>query len=143
MHPEMLVRENNIAKHAETLKSLGLNKSFEEAMGLPPKRKSAGKGSSGRKTKCARAEIEGDSDHKDGEDGEDDKDDNDNEEPPLLHTPRPQHGKVDMPCPAPKEWACKAKDALEVAEFGVVWAGLVKQWYLHEEGKGFVAPVSF
>jgi hypothetical protein len=89
------VRKNNIAKHKETLKSLGLDKSFSELMGLK-KGKTAGMkrkvvGKTGRKAKAKRTRGEGDDNDEDDEDDEgsdSEEDDEEDEEDDTPVTPR-------------------------------------------------------
>jgi hypothetical protein len=136
-----LERENNVARNNETFVRLGLNKTFEEAIGLPSKKgrkRKRGEKSAGRKSKRQREEAE--------EGGcSDIEDDNDEEEadPPVAHEPRVQRAKPAAKPVAVKEWAQKARKMLEEKNFGPEWMELVQVWYHREEGKGFVAPVSF
>jgi hypothetical protein len=147
-----LIRENNIAKNRETMKRLGLDKSFEEMqeeMGGGAgkgKRKTAGATGNGkpggRKTKRTRVDADGGS----GGDDEEDYEDDDGEDVVLASKPpaqpRAQRMKPTAAKPAPKEWVLKAKTLLEEKAFGGLWPELVEQWYLREESKNFVSPVS-
>jgi hypothetical protein len=147
MSEYMLVCKNNITKHKETIKVLGLDKTFEELMGLLPKkgqgkRKWTGKKGGGRSKwqheEAYMSEGEGDDEENEEED-EDNKDDNNL---PARHEPCAQCAKPAAKGPAPKEWILKARKALEVNDFGTSWSELVGVWYLREESKGFVIPVS-
>jgi hypothetical protein len=151
LSPYELVRENNIAKHKEVLKSLGLDKSFSELMGIKKgaapgggKRKKTGGGGRGRKAKRAR-EDRGDEDEQSGSGEEEDEEEEEEEEEetsaPPARAPRAQCTKAAPARAAPKEWVVKAKNLLEDESLGEAWAQLVRLWYLREEGKGFVAPV--
>jgi hypothetical protein len=124
-----LVRENNIARNKEMLKKLGLDKSFNDVMGLTKsgeKRKAEGSG--GRKAKQGRGETE-------------EEDEGENDTPPAPRAARPMRAKPIAQRPPPKEWAKKAKTLLEEKDLGEAWKELVIQWYAHEEKKGFVSPV--
>jgi hypothetical protein len=144
-----LVRENNIAKHKETLKSLGLDKSFNELMGLKKgktagvKRKAVGK--KGRKGKSKRLRGEnGDDDEEDedeDEEGSDSGEDEEDDTPVAPRAPRLQRT-IASRTTAPKEWIVKAKKMLEKEELGATWDELVVEWYRREERKGFVSPVT-
>ncbi|KAJ7810808.1 hypothetical protein B0H14DRAFT_3756640 [Mycena olivaceomarginata] len=126
-----LVRANNIAHNKELLTNLGLNKTFEEAMGLPTTRatrksgqKSGGKGGRGRKAK--RARVEGERTSSDEEEEEDEEEDEEEEsgdeevqEPPAT---REKRAKPTPKAAAPKEWAKKAKALLEEGDSGLLWS---------------------
>jgi hypothetical protein len=97
MSEYMLVRENNIAKHKETIKALGLDKTFEELTGLPPKkgqgkRKWTGKKGGGRskrqREEAHTSEGEGDDEENEEEDEDDEGDDRDDDKPPARREPR-------------------------------------------------------
>jgi hypothetical protein len=141
-----LVRENNIARNKEMLAKLGLDKSFNEHMGIT---KGAGKrtnsgGTTGRKVKRARRQGEKEADgHSEEEDDEDEDDEEDDAPRPAPHpAPRPLRAKPAAHRAAPKEWVVKAKKSLEEDDMGPKWVELVGEWYRREEGKGFISPVS-
>jgi flagellar biosynthesis GTPase FlhF len=142
-----LVRANNIAHNKELLANLGLNKTFEEAMGLPTTRaarksgqKSGGKGGRGKKAK--RARVEGERTSSDEEEEEDEEEESGNEEVQEPPATREKRAKPTPKAAAPKEWAKKAKALLEEGDSGLLWSELVEQWWLREQGKGFISPVS-
>jgi hypothetical protein len=138
-----LERENNVARNNETFVRLGLNKDFEEAIGLPSKKggkRKRGEKNAGRKSKRQREGAE-EGGYDDGE-GEDDKLKEDGDLP-AASEPCSQRAKPAAKPVAVKEWAWKARALLEEKNFGPEWLELVQVWYHREEGKGFVAPVSF
>jgi hypothetical protein len=138
-----LQRENNVALNNETFVRLGLNKTFEEAIGLPSKKgekRKRGEKNAGRKSKRQRERAE--------EGGYDDEEDEDEEleedgDLPTAGDPRPQRAKPVAKPVAVKEWARKARALLEEKNFGPEWMELVEVWFQREEKKGFVSPVSF
>jgi hypothetical protein len=138
-----LVRENNIARNKEELKRLGLDKSFNEAMGLTKQGgKCKAKGGGGRKAKHGRSEAEEGNESEE----EDDVNEDDEEENNALAAPCiawPQRAKPGAQHPAPKEWIKKARPLLQQQDLGKAWEELVVQWYTCEEKKGFILPVRF
>jgi hypothetical protein len=144
------VRANNIAQNTEMIASLRLNKMFEEALGLPSKKagtrksgqKSGGRGGGGRKAKRAR----GEGGRLSSEEEDDEEDEEEEEEEEEEREPRPAREKRAQPTPeaaAPKEWAKKARAMLEDIDFGLPWTEVIDQWWLREQRKGFVSPVSY
>jgi hypothetical protein len=137
-----LLRENNIARNKELLATLGLDKTFNEKMGMEKKGPAAKRvrsgGPAGRKAKRSKGqdeEVSGAS--KEDEDNEEEED----EPTPALRA-RTQRVKPAVRRAAPKEWVVKAKKALEQDDMGPEWVELVREWYRREEDKGFVSPVS-
>ncbi|KAJ7354141.1 hypothetical protein DFH08DRAFT_955553 [Mycena albidolilacea] len=113
-----LVRKNNIAKNKETIKALGLDKTFEEMQemgrraGKGKHKESGARGKGGCKTKHPRVDKDGGS----GGDEEDYEDDEGEDSVPASKPPaqpRAQHMKPVAAKPAPKEWVLKAKALLE------------------------------
>jgi hypothetical protein len=145
-----LVRENNVAKNHEILVSLGLDKSFEEVMGLPKKkaggkvgaqkRKAGGKvgAQKGGRRAAKRARGEGNCEEEDYKGNSEDEDD---DIPPRA--PWDPCAKPTPKVAVPKEWVKKAEASLERGKFGPQWGELVEQWYLYEKNHGFVCPVMF
>jgi hypothetical protein len=140
------VRANNVTRNTEMIASLGLNKTFEEALGLPSKKagtrksgqKSGGRGGGGRKAKRARGEG--------GRLSSEEEDDEEDEEEEEEREPRPAREKRAQPTPevaAPKEWAKKARAMLKDINFGLPWTEVIDQWWLQEQRKGFVSLVSY
>ncbi|KAJ7837368.1 hypothetical protein B0H14DRAFT_2589225 [Mycena olivaceomarginata] len=135
-----LVCANNITHNKETLANLGLNKTFEEAMGLPAKKargrklgqKLGGKGGGGGKAKNVRGEGERTLSDED----EEEEEEKEEEEPCPAQE---KHIKPTPKAAAPKEWVKKARVLLEEGDFGLLWSKLMEQWWL--QGKGFVSPM--
>jgi hypothetical protein len=133
-----LVRENNIATNHELLVSLGLDKSFEEAMGLKRK-KAEGKNKKGRR---ASKRVRGEGEADDEVCSEEEEEEEEEEEPVAPRVPRPSREKPAPKAPAPKEWVKKAEKLLQGDSFGPLWTQLVAQWRLREEQTGFETSVS-
>ncbi|KAJ6541369.1 hypothetical protein B0H19DRAFT_1268382 [Mycena capillaripes] len=138
LSPYKRVHKNNITKHQELLKNMGLDRPFNEVMGWNKNRKKqkrwvvAGKGKG-----VKRARVEGQDEEDDKENKkENDKDEEEEENVQPACKPRTQCALVGPSCPAPKEWVVKAK-SLEDAALGLAWCKLVKEWYTREEGKGY------
>jgi hypothetical protein len=123
-----LVRENNVAKNHEILVSLGLNKSFEEVMGLQ-KKKAGGKvgAQKGRRRAAKRAWGEGNGEEEDYEGNSEDEEEEDEDDDIPHCAPRDPRAKPMPKVAAPKEWVKKAEASLERGKFGPQWSELVEQ----------------
>jgi hypothetical protein len=136
MNEYNLVREGNMARNKELLASLGLDKSFNEVMGIGTKRKAAAKAVGQRKRGTRELEK--------GNSSEDDSED----EPDVPAAPRPPRpvraaalktGTTAAATPS-KTWV-EDRERLETTDLGEAFTALVQRWWDYEAGSGFVSQV--